>query len=203
MRLGYARSQAGATFDESVRLEPTQVSGFTQSFRTLINESLVGGLSAPLFDISGASVSYKLPSDTYLGAEAFFRTTSATKGVGVLNLNGLFVYDETSQLKEELDYEEWGGSVYVNQLIGDEWALGARYTYTTGELDRSIPELTAAAIGGFSSSESSALHQAEAYLIWNHESGWYSRLNARFSRRKTTATRPPARAILGRSWISP
>lgn len=181
MRLGYARSQAGATFDESVRLEPTQVAGFTQSFRTLINESLVGGLPTPLFDIGGASILYQFPTDTYLGAEAFFRTTSATRGVGVLAFDGLFanLFDIDIQLKEELDYEEWGGSVYVNQLIGDEWALGARYTYTNGELDRSVPELSAAAIGGFSSSESSALHQAEAYLIWNHESGWFSRLNAR------------------------
>ncbi|MCU0777343.1 MAG: TonB-dependent receptor [Akkermansiaceae bacterium] len=198
LRLGYARSQAGATFDESVRLEPTQVAGFTQSFRTLINESLAGGLPSPLFDIGGASVSYKLPTDTYLGAEGFVRTTSAVKGVGVLGVDtGTFVYDDSFQLREDLDYEEWGGSVYINQLIGDEWALGARYTYTNGELDRSLPELAAAAITGFSSSEASDLHQAETYLIWNHESGWFSRLNARFFSQDNEGY-TPARA--GDSW---
>ena len=91
-----------------------------------------------------------------------------------------FSYYDSLQLGEALAYEEWGGSIYINQLLGDTWALGARYTYTNGELDRSFPELTAAGIGGFSSSESSDLHQAETYLIWNHESGWFSRLSARF-----------------------
>ena len=197
LRLGYARSRAGATFDESVRLEPTQVAGFTQSFRTLINESLVGGLSAPLFDIGGASISYKLPTDTYLGAEGFIRTASATKGVGVLGLDGLFLYSGSFQLREELDYEEWGGSAYVNQLLGDEWALGARYTYTSADLDRGFPELAADGVAGFSSAESSDLHQAESYLIWNHASGWFSRLNARFFSQDNSGYTP---ARPGDSW---
>lgn len=198
LRLGYARSQAGATFDESVRLEPTQVAGFTQSFRTLINESLVGGLSAPLFDIGGASISYKLPTDTYLGAEGFVRSASATKGVGVLAVDtGTFLYDGSFQLREELDYEEWGGSAYVNQLLGDEWALGARYTYTSADLDRGFPELAADGVAGFSSAESSDLHQAESYLIWNHASGWFSRLNARFFSQDNSGYTP---ARPGDSW---
>lgn len=181
LRLGYARSVGGSTFDESVRLEPTQVAGFTQSFRTLVNESLVGGLPAPLFDTAGASALYKFPTRTYLGGEAFLRSAEAQRGVGVLGIDiNTFTYYDTLQLAEDLDYEEWGGSVYVNQLIGEQWALGARYTFTNGELDRSFPELTAASISGFTSSESSDLHQAETYLIWSHESGWYSRLNARF-----------------------
>jgi hypothetical protein len=163
----------------------------------LVNESLVGGLSAPLFDIAGASVSWKLPSDTYLGAEGFIRKASATKGVGVLGIDGLFSYNDTFQLREELDYQEWGGSAYVNQLLGEDWALGARYTYTHGELDRAFPELSAAGVNGFSSEESSSLHQAEAYLIWNGESGWYSRLNARFFSQDNSGY-APARA--GDSW---
>ena len=57
MRAGYARSVAGASFDESVRLEPTQVAGFLQSFRTLSNESVSGSFPSPVFDIAGLSVS--------------------------------------------------------------------------------------------------------------------------------------------------
>jgi tetratricopeptide (TPR) repeat protein len=198
LRLGYARSVGGATFDESVRLEPTQVAGFTQSFRTLVNESLVGGLPSPLFDTAGASALYKFPTRTYLGGEAFLRSAEALRGVGVLGIDtGTFSYYDTLQLGEALDYEEWGGSVYINQLIGEEWALGARYTYTHGELERSFPALTAAGVPGFSSSESSDLHQAEAYLIWSHESGWYSRLNARFFSQDNEGYSP---SLPGDSW---
>ena len=180
MRLGYARSLGGATFDESVRLEPTQVAGFTQSFRTLINESEVGGLSAPLFDTAGASVLWKLPCRTYLGAEGFFRSAEAVRGVGVLGIDaGTFAFDRVLQVEEALDYEEWGGSLHATHLIGDEWSVGGRYTYTRAELERSFPSFTAAGIAGFASDQASELHDAEAYLIYNHPSGWYGRLSAR------------------------
>ena len=180
LRLGYARSLGGATFDESVRLEPTQVAGFTQSFRTLINESVVGGLPSPLFDTGGAAILCKLPTRTYLGAEAFVRTAAADRGVGVLAVDlGTFTYNGAFQLREKLDYEEWGGSLHISQLIGDAWAVGARHTFTNAELDRSFPELLAADIAGFESSEASDLHQTEVYLIWNHPDGWFSRINAR------------------------
>ena len=179
-RLGYARSIGGATFDESVRLEPTQIAGFIQSFRTLIDGSEVGGLPSPLFDTGGISLLYKLPTRTYLGSEAFLRTASATRGVGVLGVDqSTNTLDEAFLLDESIDYEEWGASFYINQLLFDEWALGARYTFTHAELDRDFPGLSAAGITSFTSSENSDLHQAETYLIWNHEDGWFSRLSAK------------------------
>ncbi len=180
LRLGYARSVGGATFDESVRLEPTQVAGFIQSFRTLVDGSEIGGLPSPEFDTTGAAILYKFPTRTYLGAEGFFRTAKAERGIGVLTLDRTPVdYSGSLQLREKIDYQEWGGSVYINQLLSDEWALGARYTYTHAELDSDYPELSAAGINQFATVESSALHQAETYLIWNHADGWFSRLSAR------------------------
>lgn len=179
-RLGYARSIGGATIDESVRLEPTQIAGFIQSFRTLVDGSEVGGLPSPLFDTGGLSFLYKLPTRTYLGAEAFLRTASATRGVGVLGVDqSTTKFNEAFLLDESIDYEEWGASFYINQLLGDEWALGARYTFTHAELDREFPGLSAAGINSFTTSENSDLHQAETYLIWNHEDGWFSRLSAK------------------------
>ncbi|MGL4399353.1 MAG: TonB-dependent receptor domain-containing protein [Luteolibacter sp.] len=180
-RLGYARSVGGATFDESVRLEPTQVAGFIQSFRTLVDGSEVGGLPSPYFETGGVSVLYKLPTRTYLGAEAFVRTAESERGVGVIPVDPFtLTTGEPFLLDETVDYEEWGGSFYVNQLLSDEWAVGARYTYIDAELDRAFPELAAANIVDLTSSEHSDLHQAEAYLIWNHAEGWFSRLSARF-----------------------
>jgi tetratricopeptide (TPR) repeat protein len=180
LRLGYARSVGGPTFDESVRLEPTQVAGFTQSYRTLVDSTENGTLASPEFDTVGAAISYQLPTRTYLGAEGFFRRAKSQQDLGVLTVDSNFDYTDSLQLAQNIEYQELGGTVYVNQLIGEQWALGARYTYTDGELDRSYPGLTAAGINGFSAAESSDLHQAETYLIWNHESGWFSRLNARF-----------------------
>jgi tetratricopeptide (TPR) repeat protein len=180
LRAAYARAIGGATFDESVRLEPTQVAGFIQSFRTLVDGSEVGGLPSPLFDTGGIGILYKLPTRTYLGAEGFARKATAERGVGVLSVDpDTLTANDPFVLNETVDYEEWGASFYINQLISDEWAVGARYTFTHAELDRSFPALSAADITGFSSSENSDLHQAETYLIWNHSEGWFSRLSAR------------------------
>ncbi|PAW70044.1 MAG: hypothetical protein B9S38_08625 [Verrucomicrobiia bacterium Tous-C4TDCM] len=85
----------------------------------------------------------------------------------------------------------------MNQLLGDQWALGARYTYTSADLDRGFPELAADGVAGFSSAESSDLHQAESYLFWNHASGWFSRLNARFFSQDNSGYTP---ARPGDSW---
>jgi tetratricopeptide (TPR) repeat protein len=198
IRLGYARALGGVTFDESVRLEPTQIAGFTQSFRTLINESEAGGIPAPLFDTAGASAFYQFPTRTYVGCEAFLRKAVADRGLGVLAIDSTTLeFTDVLQLREDLDYKEWGALVYINQLIGEQWALGARYTYTRAKLDRSFPELTGAGVTGFSSNEDSSLHDAEAYLIWNHEDGWFSRLSARYLSQDNsgyTAPRP------GDSW---
>ena len=176
IRLGYARSAGGPTFDESVRLEPTQVAGFIQSYRTLVDGSEVGALSSPEFDTVGAAIAYQFPSRTYIGAEGFFRTAKSEQNSGVLTIDPSFDYSGSLQLLERIDYQEWGGMVYVNQLIGEQWAAGASYTFTCAELDQSYPELTKAGFGGFSTSEKSNLHDIETYLIWNHESGWFSRL---------------------------
>src|SRR5262249_37658972 len=46
----YSRSLGGVSFDESFRLEPTQLAGFNQSFRTIINESVAGSVSAPKYE---------------------------------------------------------------------------------------------------------------------------------------------------------
>ncbi len=193
-RLGYARSVGGATFDESVRLEPTQVAGFTQSFRTLVDGSEVGGLPSPLFETGGASVLYKFPTRTYVGAEAFVRTAESERGVGVIPVDPFTLLSgDAFLLDETVDYEEWGGSVYINQLLSDEWAVGARYTFIDAELDRSFPALAEAEIVDLATSEQSDLHQAEAYLIWNHSEGWFSRLTARFFSQDNAgygATRP-------------
>jgi len=42
VRASYSQSMGGVFFDNSVRLEPTQIGGFNQAFRSLIPESVAG-----------------------------------------------------------------------------------------------------------------------------------------------------------------
>jgi len=47
----FSRSLGGVSLDESYRLEPTQLAGFPQAFRTVISESLVGSVAAPEYEV--------------------------------------------------------------------------------------------------------------------------------------------------------
>ncbi|MSU35244.1 MAG: hypothetical protein EXS36_09035 [Pedosphaera sp.] len=63
----YGQLLGGVSLDESYRLEPVQLAGFSQAFRTVIPESIVGSISAHQLDLGGTAVDVKLPSRTYLG----------------------------------------------------------------------------------------------------------------------------------------
>ena len=58
-RGAYTRSLGGVSFDESVQLEPNQVAGFNQVFRSIISESVVGSVAAPTFENAGLLVENK------------------------------------------------------------------------------------------------------------------------------------------------
>ena len=45
VRFAYTRSLGGVSFDQSVRLEPSQVAGFNQAYRSLIPEAIAGSTS--------------------------------------------------------------------------------------------------------------------------------------------------------------
>ncbi|MSU34638.1 MAG: TonB-dependent receptor [Pedosphaera sp.] len=45
LRGAYTRSLGGVSFEQSIRLEPTQVGGFNHAYRSLISESLAGSLT--------------------------------------------------------------------------------------------------------------------------------------------------------------
>ncbi len=53
VRAAYARALGGVSFDESVQLEPNQVAGFNQVFRSVISESVVGSVAAPSYETAG------------------------------------------------------------------------------------------------------------------------------------------------------
>src|SRR5204863_447221 len=48
VRGAYTQSLGGVSFDESVSLEPNQVAGFNQVFRSIISESVVGSVAGPI-----------------------------------------------------------------------------------------------------------------------------------------------------------
>ena len=62
----FSRALGGVSYDESVRLEPTQLAGFDQSFRSIISESLIGSVEAAQYQIAGGAVDWRIFPQTWL-----------------------------------------------------------------------------------------------------------------------------------------
>ena len=176
-RAAYARALGGASLDESFTLEPTQIAGFNQAFRSIISESLVGSLAGPRYDVLGAALELKLKPQTYLTFEAQYLKCSSDEDIGVIYQPvappGPFT---PGTIPEQLRYHEPSASVTLNQLVGDNVTMGLQYRYTDSKLTWTYPTISIA--GGQSalnSTERAGLHQANAYLQYAHPIGFYAR----------------------------
>jgi len=172
-----AEGMGGLTFDESVRLEPVQLAGFNQAYRTVISESLVGSVEAPHYEILGLSAQGSLPSRTWWGCSANMikqdvsRTVGAFTGydAGVFPISPAFFADGTSQ---DLEYLEQGVNVTLNQLVGEEFSLGASYRLTRSELQTRYPELLSQP--GTDYTDEATLQEISLYANWNSPSGFFA-----------------------------
>lgn len=201
---------SGASFDESVRLEPTQVAGFTQAYRTLASESLIGSVAGSEYQFWGASVEQKLPTRTYMGVMFLQMEQNIDQTIGTFDfLDSLGNYPNEilpSSLGVKYRYRERVLSASINQLVGNYWSLGARYTFTKSEFSQDIPELQKALKTPLADPTtvpdiernahqrwSSALNQLSLFVIFNHPSGfffqgeanWFAQTNCGFELPRT------------------
>ncbi len=183
MRAAYTRSLGGVSFDQSFRLEPTQVAGFNQAFRGLIPEAIAGANANADFETYGLSLEQKLPTATYLGLSAESLRSEVRRAVGVYQSSELPPVFRSSS-RERLEYRERTLVFTLNQLVGDEWALGTRYQLSRANLhDRyteipvNTPGSGTAGSAGFvpRTKTDSLLHELSLFAIYNHASGFFTR----------------------------
>ena len=180
IRGAYTRALGGVSFDESVQLEPTQVAGFNQVFRSIISESVVGSVAAPEYESGGILVEEKFDCGTYLAARAMILRSEVDRRVGTFDAflrppNRVFSI-VPSTLAEELDYEEQDLTITINQLVGDEWSLGAKYQLSYANLKATFPEVDRSVPGSGVTRLKATLNEGELYAIYNHPSGWFGEL---------------------------
>ncbi len=174
-RAAWARSLGGLYFDESIRLEPVQVAGFANTFRSLIPESVVGLVAGTEFETWGVGFDQQFDTGTYLGVTAELMTSTGRRTVGAFT-NSTFIQepDAATSAQENLDFEERSLSAYVSQLLGRSWAMGARYRITEGDLDTRYPGLASVpGVGNVQHDASSTLQHAQLCLRYNHERGFF------------------------------
>ena len=191
-RAAYARALGGASLDESFTLEPTQIGGFNQAFRSIISESLVGSLAGPRYDVLAGALELKLKPQTYLTLQAQYLKCKSDEDIGVIYQPvappGPFT---PGTIPEELRYHEPSASVTLNQLWGDDWAFGIQYRFTQSTLAWNYPTVTTPVNqASLNQTEKAGLHQVNAYIQFTHPSGFYARTEAQSFFQQNTGNAP-------------
>jgi Tfp pilus assembly protein PilF len=177
LRFAYTRSLGGLFYDQSVRLEPTQVAGFNQAFRSLIPESIAGPVPGSEFETFHLGGDRRFATGTYVVLDAAVLQSLATRTVGVFSFIEPPVNPATpEQIREKLDYEERSLTLTVNQLVGDCWSLGSRYRLAESELELRLPQIPNAVLPD--SDNRAVLHQLNFFAIYNHPCGFFAQADA-------------------------
>ena len=176
VRFAYTRSLGGVSFDQSVRLEPTQVAGFNQAFRSLIPEAVAGSSAGAKFETYGLSLEQKFKTGTYLGLEGQILNSTANQTIGVVYLDFPPPVYSPGGTPEQLDYTEQNLILTLNQLLGDNWSLGARYEVSQAQLAASLPLIPASVSASLNYSKDTAtLNQLSLFALFNHPCGFFAR----------------------------
>jgi tetratricopeptide (TPR) repeat protein len=197
VRGAYTRSLGGVSFDQSIQLEPNQVAGFNQVFRSVISESLVGSVAGSGYENGGVLIEDKFDTGTYVGAQASILRSDVNRNVGVFDAtlssfgNRIVPPIVAGSTAEKLRYEEDGLLFTVNQLVGTEWSFGARYQLTFSDLETLFPAAPRATLGALADSRSKAtLHQGDLVALYNHPSGFFAALDCYWARQSNVGYFP-------------
>jgi tetratricopeptide (TPR) repeat protein len=177
-RGAYTRSLGGLYYDNSVRLEPTQVAGFNQAFRSLIPESVAGLVAGAEFETGDVDFSWRLPSGTYLGVGGEWLRSCAERTIGVYVSTPFSTAATASSTPQQLEFKENSLSANINQLLGTDWALGARYRVSRAELHQNLFEVPVSAVPSAVQDDSGILHQLELSARYALPCGFFSEAQA-------------------------
>lgn len=195
VRGAYTQSLGGVSFDESVSLEPNQVAGFNQVFRSIISESVVGSVAAPTYDTAGILIEDRFPTGTYVGVQANYLQSDVDRVVGtfdaITGFGGSIVPPiVASSTPQNLRYEEQDLLFTVNQLVGDEWSFGARYQISYSNLQTIFPDIPTMVVPGADHRNKATLHQGQLFALYNHPSGFFGRVEAYWARQSNVGYSP-------------
>lgn len=179
VRFAYTRSLTGASVDQSYQIEPSQVAGFIQNYRSIIPESIAGANAGARFSTYDLSLEQKFPTETYLTLSGEVLDSTVER------VDGLFIYSPpappgsavTSGIGENLNYQEETLQFTANQLLGREWSLGLKYRVSEAILNDSYPDVPASVIFSnvnYEPQTKGILNQLDLTAIYSHPCGFFA-----------------------------
>ena len=187
----YAQSLGGVYYDTSLRLEPTQLAGFNQAFRSVVPESAAGLIPGSEFQSFGLGLEQKFPTRTYVTVAGQVLTSEADRTIGAFNIElSPLTPTVPIDLEERIDFEERSLSVIVNQLLGNHWSVGAAYRFTDAELEEDFVSLPAVFRATFDRDVRATLHQVSLFAHFNHRCGFFAQANSIWSQQDNRGYSP-------------
>ena len=196
VRAAYTRSLSGASFDQSFQLEPSQVAGFSQTYRSLIPESVAGASSGAMLESFGVAIDQKFATRTYVGLTAELLRSDVDRQHGTYDLVTIpamplpVVGFAPSSTRESLEYEERTFSATVNQLVGREWSFGGRYRLSQADLTVRYPDIKRTLANSPASDTSAVLNQVTFFAIYNHPVGFFAQLESLWTSQSNQGYQP-------------
>jgi hypothetical protein len=195
LRGAWTRSLGGAYYDASLRLEPVQVAGFTQAYRSVIPESAPGAVAGLIpgaeFETWGLAIDHRFPTRTYVGIDGQWLQEKADRAVGAFNYRP-GQNAAPSYIIQNLDYDEQNLGLFLHQLLSRDFSLGVRYGFSHAQLDVRYPELHPQASAPVErlTDEQADLHQISCYMDFHHPCGFFSRAESQWFQQTSHGYQP-------------
>jgi outer membrane receptor protein involved in Fe transport len=182
VRAFYSQSLGGFSLDNSVRLEPAQIAGFNQTFRSAIPESVVGLVPGTEFESYGVGFDQVFKkTGTYFTIDGQILNSDADRTIGMITNGVAPIPQFPSSTIQTLDYKEKSLIVSANQLLGQEVSIGARYRLTYADLEQGFPDLSPTTAGLPPANVSATLNQMWLYVNYNDPCGFFSQFSSVWS----------------------
>jgi hypothetical protein len=177
LRGAFARALGGVSYDESVRLEPTQIAGFDQSFRSVISESLVGSVEAARYQVSGGAIDWRVRTNLWFTLQGQNIREQVGQQTGNLLLDFASATPSVSVQENatQLHFTENSFALTLNSIVQRDWFLQAQYKFTASDLRTTLGALPSPAGYNLSSSQSGSLNEARLGATWQPPSGIFLR----------------------------
>jgi tetratricopeptide (TPR) repeat protein len=173
VRAAYSQSLGGASLDQSVRLEPTQLAGFVQAYRNLIPDSLAGGIGGASFETADISLEHRFLTGTYVALSAQLLRSTANQSVGAFLHDANTADGPAVQLVEQLHFRERSVAASVHQLLGDCFSVGLRYQLSEARLKTDYPQIDPGQ-GVNSLTDRGVLHLFGLNGVFQHPCGFFA-----------------------------
>jgi len=175
LRAGWSRNLGGVSLDQSQRLEPVQIAGFTQAYRGLLPESLTGSVSGQSMEVLGIAWDQVFPTRTWITLSLERLTSDADQVAGGYRFTPSG-FQGVETFTEALDFTEDSLLFTVGQVLSRDLSAAVRYRVADAELTRTPQP-------GFvnledATRERSIAHQMTASLRYHHPSGFFASVDA-------------------------